>query len=235
MRRKYHHIPRWGLAILASCLPLNLNAEGLEWKTFKQTFEAELGQEKVEAVYSFTNKSGQAVVISKVQASCGCTVPTLEKDRYESGESGEIKATFNIGQRVGHQIKHIQVYTDEADRRGPYDLTLTVDIPQAISFKTSRTMIWRGDDAAKTIECVVELHEKIPMQITSAKALRGNGTDVFDFEVVELEPKKKYALKVTPKSLDQSARVTFQLESPDDSKGVLIKYPIYAIVSARKG
>lgn len=209
-------------------------AEGLEWTTFKQSFNAEFGQEKIEAVYSFTNAGDSSIVISKVQTSCGCTVPTLEKDRYEPGESGEIKATFNIGQRLGNQVKHIQVYTDEKNRRGPYDLTLIVDIPQALTFKTSRTLVWRGDQELKTMSCAVELHEKLPFRISSAKGIRGNAEELFDFEIIEEEPQKKYVLKVTPKSLDQSARVTFQLESDDDAEGVLKRYPIYAIVSARK-
>jgi len=70
----------------------------------------------LEYSYKFTNEGDEALMIEKVQPSCGCTGATTDgKNEYTEGESGEIKITFNTQGREGHQEKHITVFTNDKE------------------------------------------------------------------------------------------------------------------------
>ena len=213
-------------SLFASAL---LAADAIVWNQPIQSEAAAIGQEQVVAVFSFTNQGDKMVRLTEVHPSCGCTVPTLEKDTYNPGESGKITATFTIGNRVGHQVKTIQVYTDEPGRKEPYTLTLKVDIPEAIKL-SSRTLIWRTGDEATTKECQIELHPDLPLHIDSATPLAGGNEADFEIELIEVAPNSIYQVHVTPKSAGKSARVTLQLGSDSDKAEILKGYLIYAVV-----
>lgn len=58
--------------------------------------------------FEFTNTSTEAIVIQRVQASCGCTTPGWTKEPVAPGQKGEVIATYNPGSAM------------------PFDKTLTV-------------------------------------------------------------------------------------------------------------
>lgn len=72
--------------------------------------------EPVEHAFTFTNIADKEITIA-VAASCGCTVPTLEKTTYKPGENGKVTARFDPHNRQGPQTK---------------TLTFTVVNPQGI-------------------------------------------------------------------------------------------------------
>ena len=45
--------------------------------------------------FTFTNKGNAPLVITSVQASCGCTVTDYSTDPIAPGETGYVKATYN--------------------------------------------------------------------------------------------------------------------------------------------
>ncbi|HNP07657.1 MAG TPA: DUF1573 domain-containing protein [Cyclobacteriaceae bacterium] len=51
--------------------------------------------------FTFTNTGKTPLVITNVQASCGCTTPAWTKDPIPPGGSGFIKATFNAAAMGG--------------------------------------------------------------------------------------------------------------------------------------
>jgi hypothetical protein len=65
--------------------------------------------------FSFINTGDIPLVISSVQASCGCTVTAYTRDAIEPGGSGYVKATYNAA-HAGQFSKTITVNanTDEA-------------------------------------------------------------------------------------------------------------------------
>ncbi|HOY96605.1 MAG TPA: DUF1573 domain-containing protein [Catalimonadaceae bacterium] len=58
--------------------------------------------------FKFTNTGKAPLVLSQVQASCGCTTPDYSKEPIAPGKTGTIKATFNAG-AVGVFNKSITV------------------------------------------------------------------------------------------------------------------------------
>src|SRR5690606_23474941 len=136
--------PRIARAAAGTILAVFLTSSvlgALAWEKEKQQFETEFGQESVEAVYEFTNTGDQTVTITSAKASCGCTVPTLEKKVYEPGESGELTAIFTLGSRQGAQHKTITVETESGDESQQYKLELEVDIPIPVTL-SPRVRFW---------------------------------------------------------------------------------------------
>lgn len=76
------------------------------------TTEFDFGQIKpgvpVSHDFAFTNNGEIPLVISAVQASCGCTVTAYTKEPIEPGASGYVKATFNAAS-VGQFTKSVTV------------------------------------------------------------------------------------------------------------------------------
>lgn len=68
--------------------------------------------ERVSVEFDFVNSSDRTIRITNIRASCGCTVPTLEKRTYAPGERGTIEAVFNSTGRPGQQTSTIAVETD---------------------------------------------------------------------------------------------------------------------------
>lgn len=215
------------IASFAICQTVSA-AGSLAWEQTNISVDAEFGQQEVNAYYAFTNNSDQPVTISKTTASCGCTVPSLEKDTYAPGESGKLLATFDIGSRVGKQHKEITVETQEGGESQSYSLSLNVDIPQLIQLKR-RALLWRVGETPDAKDCEIIIHSSRPMTIDDVVIKNNDKAESkFIFEIEEIEPRHKYLLKITPKSLDEKVRETCYLKSPDDKDNHLRNFPIYA-------
>lgn len=78
--------------------------------------------EKAEHEFKFKNTGKSDLIISDVNASCGCTVPEYPKEPIKPGEEGKIKVVFNSKGREGKQNKIITVVTNT----NPNNNTLTL-------------------------------------------------------------------------------------------------------------
>jgi len=59
--------------------------------------------------FEFKNNGKEPIVLSNVQASCGCTTPTWPKEPIAPGKSAKITATYNTQGRPGPFSKTITV------------------------------------------------------------------------------------------------------------------------------
>jgi len=73
--------------------------------------------EQVIAYYEYFNIGGKPLIISKITAGCGCTVPTWRKEPIASGESGTIKVIFNSSGKNGIQDIRISVFSNARNSR----------------------------------------------------------------------------------------------------------------------
>ena len=65
--------------------------------------------EIVEYNYRFKNTGTKPLIVTKVSASCGCTVPEKPEQPIKPGETGFIKVKFNSEHRVGNAHKTVTV------------------------------------------------------------------------------------------------------------------------------
>lgn len=66
------------IAMLFTQIPV-IAGNALSWEKTIVEVDAEIGQGEVNAYYPFTNTSDSSITITNSTASCGCTVPSLEK------------------------------------------------------------------------------------------------------------------------------------------------------------
>jgi hypothetical protein len=65
--------------------------------------------------FKFKNTGNQPIVISHVQASCGCTTPDWTKDPIMPGKTGIVKAAYNSNGRPGAFNKSITVTSNATE------------------------------------------------------------------------------------------------------------------------
>ncbi|MHC5059865.1 MAG: DUF1573 domain-containing protein [Planctomycetota bacterium] len=84
--------------------------------------------------FNFTNIGKGTLKITKIQSTCGCTVPQLKKKSYEPGESGKINVTFRTPSREGKTTKRLYILSN--DKANPkYALTLKANVEVKMSYK----------------------------------------------------------------------------------------------------
>ncbi len=71
-----------------------------EFKFEKETYDfGKIPQGKpVSYEFKFTNVGTEPLIITKVESSCGCTVPKYTNAPIKPGEAGSISVTFNAAQ-----------------------------------------------------------------------------------------------------------------------------------------
>ena len=142
-------------AVIGLLLALQGPARGtLVWESKDAVLHPSLSDKEAVAHFKYKNSGDKPVKITSVHASCGCTTAALAKDVVGPNESGEITATFTIGNRTGVQTKSITVLTDDQPEE-PTVLKLTATIPQLLQI-TPSFIFWTPTDVLdpKTITII---------------------------------------------------------------------------------
>ncbi|HMO32626.1 MAG TPA: DUF1573 domain-containing protein [Lacibacter sp.] len=93
-----------------------LNWTTVQWTDSVQNFGKVTDGEKVMISFHVRNTGSKPLVISSVNASCGCTVPEKPEAPIAPGEEGVIKAEFNSAGRVGIASKYVNVVCNTAQQ-----------------------------------------------------------------------------------------------------------------------
>ncbi|MCL2027334.1 MAG: DUF1573 domain-containing protein [Bacteroidales bacterium] len=67
-----------------------------------------------EGEFKFRNVGSEALILSNVSASCGCTVPSWTREPVMPGEYGSIKVRYDT-HRLGHIGRAITVHSNSVD------------------------------------------------------------------------------------------------------------------------
>ena len=197
-------------------------AAQLTWPVREHELHASAADAEVKARYAFANNSDHSITIKNITTSCGCTTAELDQKTYQPGESGEITATFTIGDRVGEQNKTIVVQTDDPTE-STILLRLKVHVPQLVEI-TPKYLTWQaGEEAAAKVLHIKILTEDQPVHITSATA---DDAEAFETKVEEIKAGKSYAIHVTPKSLrsETLTRIQIHTDFPTDKPKTFTAY-----------
>lgn len=73
--------------------------------------------EKVTYKFEFVNTGNAPVIISNVQATCGCTVPQWSREPVAPGQKGIVSATFNSSGKMGRQVKPITIFSNAENQQ----------------------------------------------------------------------------------------------------------------------
>jgi hypothetical protein len=205
-------IMRKTIAILSTLLVSGVLFAGLEFDQTEIVHSAGLLDEKAEAIFRFTNTGDEAITVTDPSSSCGCTVPKLEKKEYLPGETGEIRAVFTFGSRVGVQRKRITLRTTSPTAE-TYSLTMVTHIPEWVKVEP-RVLRWKITEpsTAQEIRVTVGNQDKVSLELSDA-AFRH-----FDVEIEE-ETSGEYIFTVTPKSLAERVTEFLQFSATVTDRG----------------
>lgn len=96
---------------IAQTAPAPVNPNAADFKFEKEVHDFGTIKEGVQAeyVFKFTNTGKEPLVITNVQASCGCTTPKWTKEPIKPGESGSVTAIYNSKGRPGNFNKAVTI------------------------------------------------------------------------------------------------------------------------------
>ena len=100
----------------AAILNDSTNWTTVQWLDSVQNFGKVTDGEKVIISFHFKNTGNKPLIISNVQASCGCTVPSKPEEPIAPGKEGVITAEFNSAGRVGKASKYLNVTCNTKDQ-----------------------------------------------------------------------------------------------------------------------
>lgn len=188
-----------------------VQAAGLEFSEPVKEVTAPADAVTVTGDFNFTNKSDKPITIAKADPTCSCLKVQISggKLKYEPGESGVIRTTFEMGNFSGTVDKVLAIYLehDPADKPS-LQLTLRVHIPVLIGLEP-KTLKWEmgGKPDAQTIQ--IRMAEGKTIRVTSVKS----SSEVFKCELKTLEEGKKYDLIVTPLALEAPAMAVIRIDT----------------------
>lgn len=165
----------------------------LQWDSPVQDLKTAAVDEAVTAEFVFRNLGGQAIRFLTIGTSCGCTTAKPEKDVYQPGERGTIRAILKKGSLTGLREEKVYVTTDEPGKPS-ITLQFRVTIPAPLKI-TPRLLIWGPGKKASTKTITIEIPagevidilgvESVPEAFT-AKTILDKGSQIF---LVHLSPR----------------------------------------------
>jgi hypothetical protein len=187
---------RYLVSSLVTLLSLATSATALDWKSTTQSVATAPFQTTQDAVFAFHNKSSKPVTIRDVQTSCDCLEATSDRKLYQPGESGEIRARFTVGDRIGLYERVVTVVTDEPG--DPVRLLLQIEVPEVATL-APRSVAWKKDEPAA--EKTVELTAAPGLEIVFADAQATN--DAFTVRLETVEAGRHYRLHLKARDTKQ--------------------------------
>jgi len=120
-----------------------------------------------DATVTLRNIGDAPLEITKVDATCGCTVPELAVTHLGPGESTVMQVQFNSQQFQGKQTKYLQIHTD-SPRQRMIDYLVQANIEVPLTMEPAQTLIRfpqvRGGDT-ETVTYSFMARNTDPLQI----------------------------------------------------------------------
>lgn len=182
-----------GIGIMLSSL---VHGAGLDFPATLVEIHAPADAQKVTADFEFTNRTDKPVKVVKYDAACSCMAVKIKDGKlgYAPGESGLIRADFEMGNFSGTVDKVVALWLDEDPPEKPsVTLTVRVHIPVLVSLEP-KTLKWQlnGDAAPQAIR--IKMNHSEPIRVKGVTT----SSPAFRPELKTIEEGKLYELVVTP-------------------------------------
>jgi hypothetical protein len=197
--------------ILAISLFLLANAHAeLTWEQTQIELYPKPGDGTAVGSFKYKNTGNTVVHFTSVHTSCGCTAASPKKDEVAPGESGEITATFKIGDRTGAQQKTVSVETDDPAQPMTV-LTLRAVIPQLLELRPS-FVYWENNESVKPKTITVKTAKEL-----NAHSLKVSSSNTdFTTKVSSAGP-NEFKIEVQPRDTNRATAASLTIQ-PDSRK-----------------
>jgi mono/diheme cytochrome c family protein len=129
----------------------------IAWDATMKSTTVPADSEKAQFVFSFTNVSGDDVIVTDVHPSCGCTTAQLPPLPWDlpQGTNSQIGVTVNLAGKYGQIVKSVTVATDHGTRELIVQITILPEVVKEPSdaervrqmqmAKADRQAVFKGD------------------------------------------------------------------------------------------
>jgi hypothetical protein len=186
-------------------------AGGLEFTETLKEVDAGADATLVTTEFSFTNKGDKPASITKSDSGCSCLKIEISggKLKYAPGESGVVRATFEMGNFSGTVDKMVALWINDDSVDNPSTrLTVRVHIPVLVELEP-KTLKW--DLGTKADPQIIRI------QMAEGKSIRVTGvtssSESFACELKTVEKGEKYDLIVTPRNIDTPGMTVIRVET----------------------
>ena len=195
-----------------------------QWESNRIELTAFAGDPEAVGLFHFKNISAVPVTITHVQTSCDCTTATPSATTFSPGQSGFIRASLKIGNRLGRQEKTIDVTTtaDESDQ--PTRLILHVAIAEIITCEP-RMVQWQQDHLEDEKWVVISAIDHFKIRALTLPA----ETAGFSCALEKSGDDRTYRLKIKPAANAVATRRVLQLSADVEGRPPLV-VAVYAVI-----
>lgn len=189
---------------------------GLDFPATLKEIHAPANAKIVTAEFEFTNRSEKPVTVVKVDTTCSCVAVKIKDSKllYAPGESGLIRAEFDMGNFSGTVDKVVAIWLDhDPDDKPSVSLTVRVHIPVLISIEP-KTVKWEIGGNAEPQTIRITMNHTSPIRVIQAIS----SSDNFKLEVKPVEDAKIYDLIVTPADITNPGLAVLRIETDCEIK-----------------
>ena len=188
---------------------------------------------KATFVFKFKNTGKSPMVVSRVQASCGCTTPEWTKEPIEPGKGGTVTVTYNPLGRPGAFTKTITVFSNASEPQVTLVIRGEVIPKESAEGNQQRYPVTMGDLLANTKVIQMNNIEKGKMQ-SRFIAIMNNGKANMKVSVENLP--SYITTIVTPEVLKpkEEGRITFVLNSKQNNQWGPSTDDVYVVVNGQR-
>ncbi len=179
----------------------------LTWEKKEIDLNPKAGDAEAVAHFKYENKTDKPINIKNVRTSCGCTAAALKKNDVAPGESGEVTATFKIGNRTGVQQKTVTVETDSAEEPIT-NLILKATIAESVQIQPT-FVFWENGEAPTPKKIVVSAGKDVTLtnvDVTSS-------SPEFQTKVDKGDKAGEFVITVTPTDTKKMVSATLSIKS----------------------
>ncbi|MFT3990471.1 MAG: DUF1573 domain-containing protein [Luteolibacter sp.] len=200
---------------LLACTAM-LRAGELAFPETSKEIHAPADAKTVSVDFDFTNKTNSPVTIAKYETACSCMSIQIagKKMTYAPGESGQVKATFDMGNFSGEVDKELLLWMqgDPADKPSRI-LKIRVNIPVLVSIEP-RTVKWQVGEKPESKTLRIEMHDSKPVKILEVST----ASKAFQSELKTVKEGQSYELVITPTSTSEPGLAVFRIKTDASSE-----------------
>lgn len=187
------------------------SAAGLQFDQVLKTLDVDPTETIVTADFNFSNETDEPVKIAKYDAACSCMSLKVKGGKllYAPGETGVIRAIFDMGNFSGEVDKVLQVWLDDDPEATPsVTLTVRVNIPVLVQVEP-KTVRWELGAPAEPQTVKITMNYEQPIKVLSAEV----NSEAFTATLKTLEEGKTYELELIPSSTERPALGIVQIKT----------------------
>ena len=189
---------------------LSLARADLTFEKDRVEIQAKPEEEEVTGLFPFKNTGATTVEIMAIESNCGCLAAGADKTAYAPGESGVMKAVFNISNLAGPSDNSLFLPL-KGDSRPEAKVTIAVDVPVFFKIEPKLTN-WKIGDKPEPKSLLFKVLAGDPVAVTNIICSR----EGFTVQKEVVKEGREYRITITPNSTAQPIMGALKIET--DSK-----------------